>query len=981
MDRVTLRIEEKVIFEFDGFRVDPVRRLLWRDGELVQVTPKALSILLALLERPGEVVEKRELIEKVWPGVIVTEANLTQNVFSLRKCLGERANENRYIVTVPGQGYSFAGEVRRIERSATGEHPIVVDLPPAAARESESPLLSQPEGGEAGRGGAGGGEGLPAPLPAVLPTLWRRSSLLAVWGILIAVAVGAAGFGFLRITRKGQSPTLGAGLPIRPAIAVLNFKSLSPHDDARWLQTALAEMLTTELATGGKMRVVQGETVAQTLQSLAMIQDPTDLGPPELQRLHDALGADLVVVGSYVTLGDRIRLNLRVLAAPDGSTVASVAPVGTQPKLFELVSDTGARLRKALNVDEPSPQQIQEARALRPASPEAQRLYSEGLARLHAYDPPAAVSFLQRAAGADPSSAVIHSALAQAWAVLGYDIQAREEARKALDLAGPLSRPERLAIEALYYRTSKQLDKASETYRSLWTFFPDDIEYGLKLADCLTYAGRGAEAAETIAALRKLPPPVGLDPRIDVAEAKNASRLSDFTTQKRAAETAVEKGRRSGQTILVAQSLVLQGNALLKMGRPREGLPLFQESVRLFQQAGYQWGLGMALANLGRGLQTVGDLDGAQRANEQSLVIAKRTGSALGIMSQFYNLAKLYQDRGQLAQALSMFDEAREWCVKLGDRFFEAQVQNAAGEALRARGDLAGARQRFERALALTQALGNHAMEAQTLGYLGTVLAAQGDLGEARRRHEEAAALLDRAGDASGAASALAAAAEDTARLGDLRAAWQRSSLALATKRESGDRIGVGRILGSHAWLAYRRGDLAVSRQFAGEQLQIARDTGARSLTAWALHNLGRTDSTAGNLAAARASLEEALQVSSSLGEELRAMEIRLDLARLALAAGRPNEAARLAREAASWYQARGIMGRHSQASALLAEALARQGSLAEAREAAAAARERLNDIQDREVRAATAASLARCEKALSAAALPAVSRAPVSGL
>src|SRR4029077_17222823 len=129
--------------EFDAFRVDPVRRVLLRDGEPVAITPKAFSLLLALLERAGEVVEKSDRIERVWPGVFVTEANLTQNVFSLRKCLGEKANENRYIVTVPGQGYQFAGDLRRIERSSTTEMPIVgpeLEAPVPATDLTPTPL-------------------------------------------------------------------------------------------------------------------------------------------------------------------------------------------------------------------------------------------------------------------------------------------------------------------------------------------------------------------------------------------------------------------------------------------------------------------------------------------------------------------------------------------------------------------------------------------------------------------------------------------------------------------------------------------------------------------------------------------------------------------------------------------------------------------------------------------------------------------------
>ena len=106
--------KERVLYELDAFRVDPVRRVLLRDGEPVPITPKAFSILLALLERPGEVVEKTELLEKVWPGVFVTEANLTQNISFLRKALGERANARRYVMTVPGQGYCFVGDVRTV---------------------------------------------------------------------------------------------------------------------------------------------------------------------------------------------------------------------------------------------------------------------------------------------------------------------------------------------------------------------------------------------------------------------------------------------------------------------------------------------------------------------------------------------------------------------------------------------------------------------------------------------------------------------------------------------------------------------------------------------------------------------------------------------------------------------------------------------------------------------------------------------------
>src|SRR4051794_37471144 len=179
---------ERVAYEFDAFRVDPVRRLLLRDGEPLPITPKAFSILLMLLERPGEVVEKAELIERVWPGVFVTEANLTQNVFSLRKCLGERANDNRSIVPAPGQGSSFAGALRRVDRQPTTEIPILTLFPPPAAAVPVSlpvtpepfPAYTPPVSGTPEPAPAASAPAVPSVSPSVFPSVlpsagrWRR---------------------------------------------------------------------------------------------------------------------------------------------------------------------------------------------------------------------------------------------------------------------------------------------------------------------------------------------------------------------------------------------------------------------------------------------------------------------------------------------------------------------------------------------------------------------------------------------------------------------------------------------------------------------------------------------------------------------------------------------------------------------------------------------------------------------------------------
>jgi DNA-binding winged helix-turn-helix (wHTH) protein/tetratricopeptide (TPR) repeat protein len=96
--------------EFGPFRLDPAKRLLWRDGRLVGLPPKAVDLLLALVEQAGEVVGKQELMDRVWPDTFVEEANLSVNVATIRKQLGD---EHPFIETVSRRGYRFVGAVKR----------------------------------------------------------------------------------------------------------------------------------------------------------------------------------------------------------------------------------------------------------------------------------------------------------------------------------------------------------------------------------------------------------------------------------------------------------------------------------------------------------------------------------------------------------------------------------------------------------------------------------------------------------------------------------------------------------------------------------------------------------------------------------------------------------------------------------------------------------------------------------------------------
>jgi predicted ATPase/DNA-binding winged helix-turn-helix (wHTH) protein len=139
--------ERDEIVEFGPFRLHVAGRLLQRNGVAVKLGSRSLDLLIALVERPGDVLSRRELIARAWSGLIVDEANLRVNIASLRKCLGEGKDGARYIVNLPGRGYSFVAPVTRARiESSSGKleasrspDPLSVSQPSASIPEHSLP--------------------------------------------------------------------------------------------------------------------------------------------------------------------------------------------------------------------------------------------------------------------------------------------------------------------------------------------------------------------------------------------------------------------------------------------------------------------------------------------------------------------------------------------------------------------------------------------------------------------------------------------------------------------------------------------------------------------------------------------------------------------------------------------------------------------------------------------------------------------------
>ena len=128
------------VYEFGDYRINPGNLLLTRGGQPIALTPKVFDTLLLLVKRSGEVLEKEEFLRAIWPDTIVEENNLNQNISIVRRALGETAGEHRFVVTVPGRGFRFVPEVKRLDALAVP----ALDFRGVPNAVAESPAPSDP---------------------------------------------------------------------------------------------------------------------------------------------------------------------------------------------------------------------------------------------------------------------------------------------------------------------------------------------------------------------------------------------------------------------------------------------------------------------------------------------------------------------------------------------------------------------------------------------------------------------------------------------------------------------------------------------------------------------------------------------------------------------------------------------------------------------------------------------------------------------
>ncbi|HKP39233.1 MAG TPA: winged helix-turn-helix domain-containing protein [Pyrinomonadaceae bacterium] len=437
-------------YEFDQFRIDPEERVLLCNGTPVTLAPKVFDTLLALVERHGHIVEKDDLLQRLWPDTFVEENNLSQCISAIRKTLGDGRHEQRYVETVPRRGYRFTGAVREISSET--------ELIQVSHTKVNLRIHEETETSEA-----------IVPVPVMQRAGMRRAVLAAALVVLVFSAV----FVTATMLRRGDS-IAPSPLPIK-TLAVLPLASGAGDD--QFLGLSVADQL-----------------IAGFNQSLDINIRPTNSVHRYMAIQRDAatagreLKTDAVFDGEAQKIGDRIVVTIRLISTSDGKVLwqaKQADELRNTSKLTTSLVDKAAR--EVFAVSASSLKSV----LAKPGttSPAAHEAYVKGryywnnrtAQGLHK-----SIGLFEQAITLDPNFALAHAGLADAYAFdrISWS-KAEAAARKALELDGALGQAH-ATIGFVRWFWLWDWDEAAREYKLAIALSPDYATahqwYGLFLA-------------------------------------------------------------------------------------------------------------------------------------------------------------------------------------------------------------------------------------------------------------------------------------------------------------------------------------------------------------------------------------------------------------------------------------------------------------------------------------------------------------------
>ncbi|MFL6199179.1 MAG: protein kinase domain-containing protein [Thermoanaerobaculia bacterium] len=606
------------------------------------------------------------------------------------------------------------------------------------------------------------------------PRAWRPALAALIAMALLGLGWALAG----RLARRDPPPvpvaTAAAAAP-RHAVALLPLADETGRADLAWVASGVPEMLSTSLAEGPGLRVLDSATVFGALEGLKLAPGP--LPDAEARRLARLLDADRLVSGRVRAAGGRLRIDLSLLSADLPDLPAQSLHAESEPgDAFRLVDGLGTVLRERLAAPP-----ISGGPAVS-RSPAALAALATGSASLRRGDALAAVSDLERAVASDPRFSAAWVQLARAREALGRREAAREAARRAVASLGPGESRSAYEARAIEARLLGKPEKAQEILARLVERYPGDTETRVELAEAYGEQGSLDRAIAT------LQPVVRLAPHHPRA------------------------------WFLLGKYSILAGNA-------RRAIDEYLVHALVVQnELGSEEGRADVLNAFGVAWRDLGELSRATESYEQAAAIRRRIGDERGYATTLRNLATLHTIRGEHAAAGRKLGEALAILERLGDRPGIADLYNELGVLAEERGSYEEALGHYQRALRVRRDLGNDLAFAESFGNVGYACYLLGRYDDAMVYWRQGLELARKSGDPGGVVLATQNLGLLELARGDWDEAVKSFLTALASSRELGMKETTAVSLGHLGRLAQYQGRPSAALASYEEALGVLRE-------------------------------------------------------------------------------------------------------------------------------------------------------------
>jgi len=453
----------KGMFHFGDFQVDALARTLQREQEIVMLNRRAFDVLLYLVQNPGKVVSRDELLKNSWPDTFVDENSLTQSISVLRRALEEKPGDNSYIVTLPGRGYQFVAPVQVV---ATENGAIVPDVAMPTPSGSSGFLLEQ----QTIRTSVITEE--KEQLSLSVSRNREAVRLVAVLAVAVTlVAAVAAILGGTWYWRPGQ----GRRFTEQSSVVIADFANTTgdPIFDG-----TLRQGLSSQLEQSPFLNVLSDRRIAETLTLMSQPKDAR-LTRELAQQVCQRTGSAVVLDATIAQVGTRYLLTLKAVNCVNGESLASTeAQASDKNHVLDALGKMASEIRGKLGESLASVQKYDAPpENVTTPSLEALQAYSLGYqAWIIKNDGPSAIPLFQRAISLDPNFAMAYARLGTLYFNGEETARGTENLQKAYELREKVSEREKLYIAAHHADVVDGNFEAARKIYELWTkVYPRDL--------------------------------------------------------------------------------------------------------------------------------------------------------------------------------------------------------------------------------------------------------------------------------------------------------------------------------------------------------------------------------------------------------------------------------------------------------------------------------------------------------------------------